>query len=454
VRSRDILIIADAVAPLAGGESPLAAIGLSRALAAAGHRTTVLSLGEARAVERVPGLARRLRTIKASVGTASYDLSLYEGKAALSNAELLVIAAEPGSRGHTAALLGSAVKSLSADGLITPEVTIGWGETSAIALSATSAAIRLFALPSGRIGPALAPHDVQVMATSAEDGTTVESLLALGTLSANAIIAPSSSAAHAVESDPALASRASDEPFVAIRFGCDDPLHDPASDHTLPANYSATSLDGKAECRRALARRGSLALGARTLLLATTPLYADQGGEEILAALARLDGFDVAVVIPSWGDRELTERANILAIEHPGRIAVVGDNDPAEERRIRAAADAILLGDADDRTGRAAGTALLYGTLPIAVDAAASRDFLVDYDPRSATGSAILFPGLGAFEIESAIRRAIALRADAELWTPLVTGLFSSAPRWATSAALLEEVCASYDLPTAEGLAS
>ncbi len=430
----------------------------------------MLSLGEARAVEGVPGLARRLRTIKASVGLASYDLSLYEGKAGLSNAELLVIAAEPGSRGHTAALLGSAVKSLSADGLIVPEVTIGWGETSATALSATSAAIRLFVLPSGRIGPALAPHDVQ--ATSADDGTTVESLLALGSLSANAIIAPSSAAAHAVESDPALASRASDEPFVAIRFGCDDPLHDPATDHSLPANYSATSLEGKAECRRALARRTSLALGARTLLLATAPLRADQGGEEILAALARLDGFDVAVVIPSWGDRELTERANILAIEHPGRIAVVGDNAStqeervrastqeqrirvsAEERRIRAAADAILLGDPDDRTGRAAGTALLYGTLPVAVDAAASRDYLVDYDPRSATGSAVLFEALGAFEVESAIRRAIALRADPELWGPLVSGLFASAPKWSTSAALIEEVCASYDLPVAEGLAS
>jgi hypothetical protein len=61
---------------------------------------------------------------------------------------------------------------------------------------------------------------------------------------------------------------------------------------------------------------------------------------------------------------------------------------------------------------------------------------------------------LGAFEIESAIRRAIALRGDADLWTPLVTALFSSAPRWTTSAALIEEVCASYDLPVTEGLAS
>jgi hypothetical protein len=449
VRSREFLIIADAVAPLAAGEAPLSAVGLSRALAAAGHRTTVLSLGDAEAVALLPGMARRLRTIKASVGEQTFELNLHEGRAALSGAQLLVIAAEPGSRGHTAALLGSAVKSLSADGLISPEVTIGWGETSAIALSATSAAIRLFALPTGRIGPGLNAGEAKVTGTSGGDESPAESLVALGSLSANAIIAPSPSAARAVESDPGLAARASDEPFVAIRFGCDDPPHDPATDHALPANYSASSLEGKIECRRTLARRYSLALEHRTLLLATGPLWASRGGEAILAALARLDSFDVAVVIPSSGDPEMVERAGVLAIEHPGRIAVVADESPAELRRIRAAADAILLGDEDDRTGRSAGEALIYGTLPIAVDAGSSRDYLVDYDPRSATGSALLYESQGAFEVESAIRRAIALRADPTLWQSLVAALFANAPRWASSAAILEEVCALYDLPAA-----
>ena len=129
---RDVLIIADAVAPLAEGESPLAAIGLSRALAAAGHRTTVLSLGDAASVAKVPGLARRLRTIKASIGEQSLDLTLYEGKASLSAAELLIVGAAPDGRSQTAALLGSAVKSLAEDGLVAPAVTIGWGETAAI----------------------------------------------------------------------------------------------------------------------------------------------------------------------------------------------------------------------------------------------------------------------------------------------------------------------------------
>jgi hypothetical protein len=447
VRSREFLIIADAVAPLAEGESPLSAIGLSRALAAAGHRTTVLSLGSESAVGRVPGLARRLRTIRATVGDETFDLNLHEGKAALSNAELLVIAVEPGNPGRTAALLGSAVKSLSADGLLSPEVTIGWGETSAVALSATSAAIRLFALPSGEVGHALSSEQAQGMTGNGR--AAPGSLAALGSLAANAIITPSPSAARAVESDPDLAARAADEPFVALRFGCDDPPHDPASDPALPANYSATASEGKLECRRALARRCSLALGPRTLLLATAPLRAEQGGDLILSALGRLDGYDVAVAIPAVGDPQLVDRANVLAIEHPGRVAVVGGDDPVEQRRIRAAADAILLGEGADRTGRTAGTALLYGTLPIAIDSGAARDYLVDYDPASATGSAILFAAPEPFAIEGAIRRAIALRADPDLWGSLVKSLFASAPRWASAAAIIEEVCAAYDLPPA-----
>jgi len=457
VASRDFLIIADAVAPLADGESPLAAIGLSRALAAAGHRTTVLSLGEPSAAAQVPGLARRLRTIRASIGDQAFDLNLYEGKAALSGAELLVIGASPTDRSQTAALLGSAVKSLADDGLLAPTVTIGWGETTAVALSATSAAVRLFVLPSGRVGPPLDPAEARLVNSDLlGELSGAPSLVALGSISANAIIAPGPSTARALEGEPGLAARASDEPFLAVRFGCDDPPHGPATDPALPATFSADALQGKAECRRAMARRCSLALGPRTLLLATGPLRKDRHAEVILDALQTLDSFDVVVVIPPAGDAEMVERARVLAIEHPGRIAVApsngpeGASGPVTERQIRAAADAVLLGDEDDRTGRAAGLALLYGTLPIAVDAGASRDYLVDYDPRSGTGTALLFSSAKPFEIASAVRRAVALRASADQWAPLVRALFQNAPRWAATAAAVDEICAQYELPAPE----
>ena len=323
----------------------------------------------------------------------------------------------------TPRLCSAARSSRVADGLITPEVTIGWGETSAIALSATSAAIRLFTLPSGRIGPALAPHDVQVMVTSAEDGTTVESLLALGSLSANAIIAPSSSAAHAVESDPALASRASDEPFVAIAWAATIRYTIPPAIAHFPPTPRRT-LEGKAECRRALARRGRSRSAPARCCWRPRPSHAEQGREEILAALARLDGWTLRGD-PVLGRSRAHRAPNILAIEHP---AV----SPSSVTTIppRSAASAPPTARSCSATQRAAAPPAppVYGTLPIVVAAAASHELLVDYDPRSATGRRIC-SGAGAVHIESAIRRAIALRADADLWTPLANGLFSSAPR-------------------------
>jgi hypothetical protein len=445
VPSRDFLLITDAVAPLGDGPSPVAAAGLSRALAAAGHKTTVLSLGSPEAAARVPGLARRLRTVKTAVGDQSYDLSLYEGRAVLSNAQLLVLGTQPLPRAETAALLASAVKSLSADGLITPEITIGWGETAAAALSATSASVRIFVLPTGRLGAPLSPAETQLLGPLLlGDDSASRSLVALGSLAANAIIAPSPSAAHATENDPGLASRPSDEPFVAVRFGCDDPPHDPGTDPALPANYSAAALMGKLECRKAIARRCSLALGPRTLLVATGPLHRDEGAEAILAGLERLAPFDVVTVILPRGDQELVERARLLAIQHPGRIALLTGDEPGDERLARAGADAIVLGDDHDRVGRAAGLALLYGTLPISPDVGANHDYLVDYDPRSGTGDAILYSASVPFEIESAVRRAIALRSDGDVWSGVVKGVMEGAPRWSTTAAAFEEIASQY----------
>jgi hypothetical protein len=443
--SRAYLLIADAVAPLHSGASAVAAAGLARALAGSGHKTTVLTLASPEAAAQVPGLARRLRTVTTNVGERTLELSLHEGRAALSDAQFLVLGAPNLARAETAALLASAVSALAQDALLAADVTIGWGETAAAALSATSASIRLFALPTGRLGPPLSPAETQVLGPLLiGDDTASRSLVALGSLSANAIFAPSPSAARANENDPALATRASDEPFEAVRFGCDDPPHDPATDRALPATYSAAALSGKVECRRALARRCSLALGPRTLLLTMGALVKDEGAESMLAGVERLGAFDVVTLISPRGDRDLVERARLLAIQNPGRVALLTSDDPTDERLARAAADAILLGDDHDQAGRSAGLALLYGTLPIAPNTGANRDYLVDYDQRSSTGHAILYTGTAPFEIESAVRRAIAARADSDVWADLVKALFACAPRWAGAAAAVDEIASQY----------
>ena len=72
------MLIAEAVAPLGDGVSAVGASGLSRALVALGHRATVLTLATVEVAGRVPGLARRLRTVSAAVGGQTRELVLYE----------------------------------------------------------------------------------------------------------------------------------------------------------------------------------------------------------------------------------------------------------------------------------------------------------------------------------------------------------------------------------------
>ncbi len=441
----EYLVVVDAVAPVAQGEPAVTAAGLAQALVGAKHKVTLLSLAASDHVAQLPGMARRLRTVAATARGAALDLPLFEGRSG--QAHLYVLGTAMEDRGYAGAVLASAAASLARDGLVKPDVIIGWGEASAASLSTVGASTRLFVLPTGVAGKALNAREWEALGPEALDPLGVRSLAALGAAGAEAVVVPSPSSVRTLEGEPALSGRASDQPLVAARFGCDEPPFDPANDPALPTGFSADAPAGKADCRRALARRTSLALGPRTLLLATGPLDAERGGQAVVNALGRLAKLDVAIVVAAGGDRALTDQANVLAIEHPGKVAVLGGGTPGGDRLLLAGADAYLSTDERDQTGRATGLALRYGTLPIALDRGASSDFLVDHDASSATGSALLVTLTEPFELEGAARRALALKADADRWQDLVRALMRSAPRWSTTVAHLEALVASQARP-------
>jgi hypothetical protein len=436
----EYLIIAEAIAPLAEGVSAAGVTGLAAAFASSTERVCVLSHATPEQAARQPSLARRLRKVTASLGDGAVEVPLFEGRAAGSAAHLFVLAVEPTSTGGTAALLGSAAAALVADGLFRPTLLIGWGETASSALttvSSPSSPRRIFVLPEGVAGAPLPPDDVAALAR-VDDLDAGESLLARGIISSDAVVVPSPSAAAALARHPALAALASDQPIAFVRMGCDDAPHDPLSDPALPFHFSAEATGGKAECRKALARRLSLAVGPRTLLVATHPLEDDREGQALLVALTQLSGLDVSVIVRTGPGRMLAEKAKRLAIQNPGKIAVLSEGDSLLGRELLAATDALLLCRENELTGRAAGLALRYGTLPIAPDAGAFADFLVDFDPGSRTGTGLLYGPGSSFELLGALRRAIDLRARSEVWPALPPSLMRNAPRWSQAAAKFE----------------
>lgn len=447
----DYLLVSDAVSPFVDDEATAAAKGLARALVAAKHKVAVLSLAPEGAPARVPGLARRLRKVSASIGPATFTLPLFEGRASASDPALFLIELDsslphPLSPARRAALLGSGAQSLNADGLISARTVIGWGEGSATSLIRLHAQTDLFVLPTGRVGVPLEDGEAQELHLGVDgDEASTQSLASIGAVAAHAVILPSPSAARDVERRAGVAA-AADEPLVALRFGCDEPPHDPATDTALLATYSAENPNGKATGRRLLGRKLSLAMGPRTLLVGVGPLLRGEAGAAVLEVIARSSRLDLTFAVAPGGDRELLDRARIVAIENPSRVALVAD-EPGWQRRLFGACDAWLLSDSDDLTGRRAHLALRYGTLPVAPALGAYGDYLVDYDPGSDTGNAVLFPGLADSDIEAALARAVALRADSTVWDRLVQTLFRSAPSWAHTAALIEALRASATEP-------
>jgi len=438
----DILIVGDEVAPVAESEAAVCAAALGRALSAAKHKVTMLTLASEERAARMPGMARRLRTVLARLADGDRECSLFEGRSPISQCALHVLGVESVDRGHGAAFLASAAAALVRDEICKPDAIIAWGEAAAAVLPAIQATSRVFVLPSGTWGPPLSPAERAALDPNAPDLAMAKGALAgLGAIDADVVVLPSPSSARAFETAREFSFRASDQPVVSIRFGCDEAPCDPATDPALAAKYSHDAPAGKSDCRKALARRTSLALGQRTLLAATAPLAIAEGGRAIIDAISNLVRSDVAFVVPGTGERALVEEIKRIAIETPGKIAIYPESDPAAERQILAGADVLLLADKDNHLARNAGLAMRYATLPLVPDCAAYADYMVDHDVVSQTGNALLFKPDDAYERVSVVLRAAGLRGNPDIWRPLQRQLMLSAPHWAATAALFESLC-------------
>jgi hypothetical protein len=440
----DILIVGDEVAPVAETETAISAAALGRALSGAKHKVTMLTLASEERVTRLPGMARRLRTVLARLADGDRECALFEGRSALSQCALHVLGSEPIDRGHGAAFLASAASALVRDEICRPDAIIAWGEAAAAVLPAIQATSRVFVLPTGTWGPPLSAAERAALDPNAPDLAMAKgSLAGLGAIDADVVVFPSPSSARSFEGAREFSFRASDQPVVAVRFGCDEAPCDPSTDPVLAARFSSDAPAGKADCRKALARRTSLALGRRTLLAATAPLAIAEGGRALIDAILSLVRSDVAFVVPGTGERALVDEIKRIAIETPGKIAVYPETGPAAERQILAGADVLLLADKDNHQARTASTAMRYATLPLVPDCSAYADYMVDYDVASQTGNSLLYRPNDAYEQVSVVLRAANLRGNPDVWQPLRNRLMRAAPHWAATAALFEGLCIS-----------
>ena len=197
---------------------------------------------------------------------------------------------------------------------------------------------------------------------------------------------------------------------TAINYG----MWNTDGDHRIPAHFGVEDLGGKAESKRAL--QVELGLQARQelpLVALAGPFSEDNGSRLVADALERFPQLQLVLA----GDDERC--AALLRVESPATVARLPGADVDATHRLLAGADAVLMPRRHEPGGHLQLKALRFGAVPVATAVGGLRDTLVDFDAKTGTGTAILFPRFEADSLLTALERVVLLHADEDAWGTL-----------------------------------
>lgn len=220
-----------------------------------------------------------------------------------------------------------------------------------------------------------------------------------------------------------------------ILNGVDAEVWDPCRDTALAANYDAGSLDGKAECKRALQREAGLEVRSDAPLLGLVSRLTHQKGVDlVLAALPALLGCGAQLLVLGSGERELEGALQAAARAHPGRVVARIGYDEAFAHRLIAGSDVILVPSRFEPCGLTQMYGLRYGTLPLVRRVGGLADTVVDAD-HAAQATGFTFDAATPDALATATARAVDAYRNPEPWRTMMRRAMAQDFSWDHAAA-------------------
>jgi starch synthase len=227
-----------------------------------------------------------------------------------------------------------------------------------------------------------------------------------------------------------------------ILNGIDVEEWNPATDPHLPAHYSARALAGKGRCKAALQRELGLPPRAETPLVGMVSRLVEQKGVDLVAAvLDDLLSRDVQVAVLGSGDPLLEQALAEAARRRPDRMAVRIGFDEGLAHRIEAGADVFLMPSRFEPCGLNQMYSLRYGTVPVVRAVGGLADTVEDYDGWN-RGTGFRFQDYTPPALLLALRRAVETWRDGRAWRKIVLRGMAQDFSWDRSARSYEELYA------------
>lgn len=231
-----------------------------------------------------------------------------------------------------------------------------------------------------------------------------------------------------------IRARAAD--LHGILNGVDTELWNPETDPAI-VPYSAAKLAGKAQNRARLEAEFGVQVPG-PLVIVVSRLTDQKGIDLIPGALEDFVAAGGGVAVLGTGEPALEAAMRGAEARFPGRVAARIGYDEDLSHRMFAGADAVLVPSRFEPCGLTQMYGLRYGTLPVVALTGGLADTVVNAAPAAlwqgaATG--VVFSPTDGLALAQALRRLVALHADAKLWRAMQRRAMKQPLGWEASSA-------------------
>ena len=204
------------------------------------------------------------------------------------------------------------------------------------------------------------------------------------------------------------------EKFSGILNGIDTAVFDPATDPVLPAHYSAGSLRGKADCKKALQQELGLQVQSDVPSLSVVSrLVGHKGIDLICESLDNIMRTGCQLVLQGSGEEQYENFFRYAENRYKGRLcAYIGYNEDLAHR-IYAGSDLFLMPSRSEPCGLSQMIAMRYGAVPIVRQTGGLADTVRSCQMGQDDGNGFVFADYSAFDMQYVISQAVELyRSD------------------------------------------
>jgi starch synthase len=232
--------------------------------------------------------------------------------------------------------------------------------------------------------------------------------------------------------DGVLRKRSSD--LYGIMNGIDYDAWDPAKDPALPKPYSVARPSGKQVCKEALQKQLNLPRVPAPILGMVTRLSDQKGLDILMDALPRILALNCQLIILGTGDEQYHRMLTEAGKGQPDRMRVLLKYDDILARRIYAGSDLFLMPSRYEPCGLGQMHALRYGTVPVVRRTGGLADTVVNYNPRTGSGTGFVFDEYSPVALAACVVRALTEYRRPAVWRHIVRAGMKVDFSWTSSA--------------------